>query len=317
MANYRFSADLLNDVLFRAGEPSGSADFRARALTHLNRAYQAVWTGGAEVDPSVNEEWWWLQREAALILPAAIEGSASVTKGSASITFSAAPASLLQGWHIRFSGRSTVYKVETHAGGTSATLDEAYVEDTASNINFTAFKLEMDLAADILDGKVLSPMQAHRNHPHGSEITGVPISALQRNWPLHQVSAGVPSEYAQVSETRVRFNRYVGAGEKSLRVDYWYFFKPADLTDSTTEEPALPFAYRRLLADIATYWLMLDKQDDRADAAMLAAKALLKSMQREHRHRLVTTGRLGHIYPRSARRSERGLLRTESGSIIG
>lgn len=352
MANYRFSSDLIADALFRAGEPTnGTSQFHDRAVVYLNRAYQAVWLGGSEIESDINETWWWLQREGTLVLPPAVRGGATVTEGASIVGFtsfsedgggdltesavsgegvaglavsgcssnceSAATTPSLVGWHIRFAGRPTVYEIIAHEDGApSATLDQAYLEGSAS-LAFLAFKLDFDLAADLLDGRVLSPMRAHRKHAHGDNIDGVPYGTLWRNTPLPNTPAGVPSEYAQLTERDVRFNAFTGSTDTPLRVSYLYFFQPADLTDSPTEEPVVPFPYRRVLSDIVTYWLHLDKNDDRADAAILAAKALLRAMQREHRKRLVVAGRLGHIYPRSRGRSTGGVLRTESGSIIG
>lgn len=319
MANYRYTSDLVKDVLFRAGEPTGGASaYQDRALQYVNRAYQALWLGGSEIDPKINETWWWLQREGTLILPAAVKGSATVTEGSATVSLDPAPASSLAGWHIRFEGRSTVYRIDAHTGGVaSVTLDQDYLE-ASGELDFVAFKIEYDLADDILDGKVITPMRAHRQHEWGSKIEGVALDALWMNAPLTAIQAGVPFEYTQISETKVRFNRYVGPNEKPLRVDYWYFFEPSELVNEANEEPVVPLAYRRILADVATYWLFLDKADARADAAVLAAKSLLKAMQREHRKRLALAGSMGQIYPRRpARANSRGLLRTESGSIIG
>ena len=64
MANYTFSSDLVNDILFRAGEPiDGTSDFDSVALQYLNRAYQSVWSGGSEILPQINEQWWWLRKD--------------------------------------------------------------------------------------------------------------------------------------------------------------------------------------------------------------------------------------------------------------
>ena len=61
MSNLQFSADILDDMLFRAGEPTdGTSEYESKALESLNRAYQALWMGGAELDTTINEDWWWL-----------------------------------------------------------------------------------------------------------------------------------------------------------------------------------------------------------------------------------------------------------------
>ncbi len=323
MANYRYTKDLVDDVLFRGGEAvDGTSDFHAKALEYVNRAYQAVWMGGSEIDPTINEEWWWLRNSGSLFMAPAVKGSVTVAQGSSAITFGSAPMSSLTGWHFKKAdGRNTVYKILAHTGGSpSATLDANYLE-ASGTVTGIAFKTDMDLggaiggAANLL--KVVSPMYSHRAHERGHEVDGIDLAAMTRTYPVAEIEAGVPTKFAHLSESEVRFNRYRADTDTDLRVDFWYLRRPADLTYSTSEEPLLPMSYRRLLADIAAYWLFMDKNDDRADAAILAAKALLKAMQKEHRYRIVRQGNLGQIYPRAPSGVRGGVRRTESGSIIG
>ena len=63
-----------NDALFRAGEKTdGTSDLDAQSLIYLNRAYRALYMGGNEFDPSINEIWWWLKREDNIILDSVID----------------------------------------------------------------------------------------------------------------------------------------------------------------------------------------------------------------------------------------------------
>src|SRR5690348_10306379 len=95
MANYSTSSDILQAALFEAGEPTdGTSEYQAAALRLLNRAYQAIWMGGAELDPTCNEEWLWLQSSTPGVLtiyPVVTTLTAVVTNFSTSIVFSSAP----------------------------------------------------------------------------------------------------------------------------------------------------------------------------------------------------------------------------------
>lgn len=322
MANWRYTKDIVDDVLWRAGEPTdGSSEFHSRALELVNRAYQAVWMGGSEIDPSVDEEWWWLRAQGTIILQPALSVSVAVTKNSTSISFSSAPSQSVQGWFLRVAGRPTVYQIVSHTGGaTAATLDQAYLEDSGT-VTATVLQLQADLGSivggDINLLKVVSPMYAHVGSGEPHEVEGIDLAALMSLYPLATLASGTPDRFAHVDEQTVQFNRYRAPGSAPLRIDFWYLRHPADLTYSATEEPLVPHVYRRILADAAAYWIFMDKNDDRADASILAARALLKAMQREHRHRMTQQGRLGQISPRRPPGGGGRLLRTESGHIIG
>src|SRR5262245_44852830 len=95
MANLQYTADILADALFRAGEPTdGNSDFADQALSYLNMAYMQICRGGAEIDPGVSEDWYWLRndRPGVLILqPPITTLTVNATLGSTSATLSAAP----------------------------------------------------------------------------------------------------------------------------------------------------------------------------------------------------------------------------------
>ena len=325
MSNYRYSSDLINDALFRTGEPTdGTSDFQAQGLQYLNRAYQIIQLGGMEIDLSVNESWWWLEKSppGTLTLQPKLTGNASVTNKSAGITFSAAPTpaidlSLASGWFLRVNSQADVFRVKTHvSGGVAATLDSVYTGPTATAAAFTAFKLEYALATDVL--RPLSPMRVYQDNQ--SEIDGVDQASLDRDYPLRLVEGGIPAKFAFVGERRVRFSHWGGAsGTKLVRVEVPYLRRLADLTNSASEEPAVPMPYRRVLSDITTYFLFVDKNDARADTAGLTARAGLKAMARENRYRLQAFSRTNaQILPRPGQtRRMQAPLRTESGLILG
>lgn len=317
MANLQYSSDIINDALFRAGEPTdGTSDFDSVALIYLNRAYRAMWMGGTEFDPTLHEDWWWLHTEASLILnPSITTGTVSVTNNDTAITFSSAPAASVAGYHFKTNAHADVFKISAHtAGNTAATLDSVYTGDTAGTANYRLMQLEYSLASDCL--KVISPMRVYQDSRY--DVTGQDLREMEREWPLNLIEAGAPERFGMVNETTVRFNRYGSSEGDLIRVDYDYMRRPDALTDSGSEEPLVPLTYRHVLADMTLYFLMMDKDDTRAAPIGLQAKSGLKAMSNENRSRWAYMGEPGQIYPRQSNIGKlKGPLRTESGIIIG
>lgn len=296
MANYTFSADLITDILFRAGEPTnGSSDFNTVALVYLNRAYQALWMGGTEVEPAINENWWWLLKEGSILTNANITGTAQVTNGSAAITLSSAPAVSVAGRHFVVTGHPETYVILAHAAGTTAaTLDSVYLGTTDTVAPHTIFQLDYALASDVL--RLATPMRLTQPNLSGTsysrpgrnfQVHGLSNRELEETSPIATITTGIPRFFAQMTEQKVRFDQRTTG---RVRVDYTYLQRPADLTNSASEEPLVPRQYRRLLSDIALIWLLIDKNDDRATALSQVAKAGVRAMALENRMRLQVYG---------------------------
>lgn len=325
MANYQFSADLVNDILYRAGEGTdGSSDFQAVALQYLNRAYQSLVLGGSEIKPDCNEDWWWARKYppgVINILSEITAGTVTCTNNSTAITFSSAPASSVAGYFFKIGNPNhpDVFRIAAHTGGsTSATLDAAFTGTTGAGKTYRLFKLEYDLPADAI--RIIAPMRIYQGDV--DEVEGCELSVLERDWPLSQIQSGPPSLFAYVTESKIRFNNYgprAGDTPNMVRVEFDYIYRPADLTNSASEEPIVPRNYRKLLSDIAVTFLFLDKNDDRAVTASQIATDGVKAMEREQRSRMISYGRkTGKIISRPEQTARlRKPLRTTSGVIIG
>ncbi len=285
MANLQYSSDLMEYVLFRAGEKTdGTSDFDAQALIYINAAYRKIWQGGGEFDPSINEDWVWLRGEGNLILQTKIStGTISVTNNSASATLSASQATDVAGWFFKVDSYEGIFKVSTHGGATDAvTLDSVYTGDTNATASYKLVKYDYTLATSAIE--VLSPMHtAHRNNTMvtGNRINGLSLESTP--YP-YELIAGVPEHFSQIDATTVRFNKY--ADSDMYRVDYRYKKRPDDLTDSGSEEPLVPLRHRHVIGNIALYDIWTDKNDDRADTWSLVAKQGLKAMAVENQNRL-------------------------------
>lgn len=317
MANLTYSSELLDDILWRADElTDGTSDFESQALSYLNRAYRALWMGGTEFDPTINEEWWWLQSRGTLVLqPTNTSGTVAVTNNSAAVVFSEAKTfDLTSGWYLKVTGETDVYRFSAQdANQSNATLDSVFTGDTDTGASFTLFKLEYDLGGDVL--RLNDKMHASRDARY--DIYGMDLSKMDEEFPIHLIEAGTPSRFAMVDEDTVKFNRYGSADGNYIRVDYSYTKKPADLTDDAAEEPLVPLQYRHLLSDMAVFFIHQDKENDRAATTYEMARRGLKAMKNENKARWAKMGRVGHIYARPITKDRGGILRTESGIIIG
>lgn len=149
MAQFRTTADILDEILQKAGEATnGNSPFETLALTYANKVHHAIIGGGNIFSLKVDESWTWARSRFPIILelePAYTTGQITCTVDDINITFSAAPADSLEGWHIQATNKSTVYKITQHtAASTTAKLDSSFVDDTGA-YNFRAFKLDYEI----------------------------------------------------------------------------------------------------------------------------------------------------------------------------
>lgn len=307
---------ILDDVLFRAGEQTdGTSDFRSKALDNINRVYFEIINGGSSFAPELREDWYWLYAESNLIIEKVInDGTVSVTENSASVNFSTVKAASVAGWHVRFGGSGfPVYKISAHtAGASAATLDSVYVGTTNANASYELFKIEYSLIAGIQS--VVSPMRGHDR----IEVGGMDPAALQRNYPLSQITQGTPRAFASLSNSTVRFS-HMGSSSNLIRLDYGYRDDPTDLADSASSTPLIPRQFRHVLAEGALALLAINKNDSRAKAYADLTRNLMLAMVRDNRHHRQSRASPppGSIITRPNQMNRDAVLRSESGAIIG
>lgn len=306
--------DLKRDVLFRASENSlGQSDWDLKVMDYLNRSYREVANGSSQFLPEFIDDWWWMHRDGVLLLEATYkEGSIAVTRGSTAAVLSAAPDFSLTGYRMRIVGQPDIFIVESHTALTAdVTLDIAYTGDTDSIASFEAMKTDYEL-----DPAVVSSVMSPIKHYHGPDMIGMTPERLSQLYPISRLGWGVPSAYALLDETTIRFNRG-GLEDQKMRVEYHYKPVVAALEDSDTSIPLIPIQFRQVLSDMALSMVLVDKNDDRATVAMGAAKALLTAMVRENRRKLAKiSNSVGTIYPRASGQRRRHEVLTVSGHRI-
>lgn len=315
MANLKFSSEIVDDVLFRAYElTDGTSDFEDQALVYLNRAYRSIYMGGTEFDIEFNEDWLWLKQQASIIMqPTVKSGTISVTKNSASATFSAAIATDLVGYYFKVDDHADVFNISVHGGATDAvTLDTVYTGDTDATATYRAFKIDYDISSAI---KIVAQMRAYQDNQ--SRVEGTSLDSLERDYPLSDINSGTPKQFAMVDENTVRFSHYGSDNDGFIRLDYTYLQLPDDLTNSGSEEPLIPIQYRHVLADAALFHLLMDKNEENAQTIGFQAKGGIVSMVKENRERLAHFGNPAMILPRANAARQKRVLRTAGGLIIG
>jgi hypothetical protein len=321
---YTTAQDLVNDVLFRAGESqsAGASAFRTKALDYLNRVYRTLCAGASEFLPEgvTVADWWWLRDSAVLtLLPITTAGTVDVTEGDDDIVFSSPPDVSVVDYRIRFDNHPELFKIATHTAMVGdATLDSPYTGESNSAIGYKLMKVEYALSVSV--AALISPMIGYRGN---CRINGISPEAMDRNFPLPELQPGVPTMFSLEDSQLVRFNFGGRTDGKSMRVEYRFRPTVTDLTDSGSSVPLVPLEYRHVLADMALPYLVRDKNDSRDQSCALSARAALQAMYNENVRRLKRMDlNIGHIFPRQGGRygspnlGERP-LRTDTGLIIG
>ena len=313
MSNLRTGADIVDAVLNRCGEltdGTSTYDSDGTVIRHVNSVYRAVLAGGSEFGLDAGEPWIWAQASAPqlLTLKAPYDtGTISLTQNSTSGTFSSAPSSSLAGWYIRLDAGKDWYQISAHTGAsTSFTLDQAFIETTASG-SFRAVKTDYQLSTAVT--RLVAPVIVYRDNirvggsPERGQIFEIDANTMLRRYPRMLIEESVPDKYAVIGQSNadvltLRFNSYPA---EDMRAEVPYIAVASDLTDSSGSTPLIPYGFREILVHGASYFLMLDKSDNRADTEYQLAKAKLQALVNHNRKSLSLAG---NSYFRMAPRSQ-------------
>jgi hypothetical protein len=288
--------ELKEDVLFRAGESLTGSAWNTKVIDYLNRVHRTLASGANEFLPEFVDDWWWMKATGTLMLePVWNTGTVSVELGSDDIIFSSPPSMDMTGRRIKFIGHPELFIIQSHTPDSpNAVLDYPYTGDTNTGMSFEAMRTEYQLvdAAQVLS----SPMVSFR-HPY--RINGITTEKMDELFPLINLEPGVPQAFCLEDETLVRFSHGGNQDGRTMRVEYRYRPNVADLTDSALSIPLVPPQWMHLLSDMALVYVLLDKNDDRSNAAALGARTGLAGMLKENRRRLVKIDhQAGQITPR-------------------
>lgn len=112
------------------------------------------------------------------------------------------------------------------------------------------------------------------------KIFGVSFEAFISNNPVVNLQGGIPSRFCELEEREngtkvVRFNAYVS---EQTRVEVDFIPIEPDLKDNAVSVPKIPRAFREVLAFGATYKLMLDKSDNKAESFLKLTMAKIQGL---------------------------------------
>lgn len=288
MANFNTTADIKRLALEKSGEPTdGTSDYDSLALEYVNLLHFEILSGGNEYDIDLGQPWVWAkaQNPGTLTLEIPYEtGSVSLANGSASGSFSDAPAESQAGRYLKIAGRPEIFIISSHTAGEAAfTLDQEYTDDTGATLSFQSIKLRYSLPAGIL--RIVSPFRTYRgrtatDHPANGEISIVSLNALNRDFSLKSLRSGVPDmvavEYENDGTLSVRFNKFVT--QSQARVEFDYIPEPSELTSDPDTTPLIPRENRIALAYGAAHQILLDKSDSRANSYFQLTQRKLRAM---------------------------------------
>jgi len=151
VAQFRTTADLVDAILNRAGEPTnGNSSYESDALTYANKVHKTVIAGGTIFDYEIDETWKWAKSRTPMVIelmPAYETGSITLTNGDEAGTFSAAPSISLKGYHLQVGTDREVYKIISHsASSADFELDSNYQGTSGSGKTYKAIKLDYELS---------------------------------------------------------------------------------------------------------------------------------------------------------------------------
>lgn len=189
--------------------------------------------------------WWWNRSVTTLQLPAVIEsGTITVTSGSTSITFSSAPTPSVANYKMKFAGSNEVYTIATHTAlSTSATLNIAYIGDTASGVTYTLWKDYVQLPTDCKETFIVQ--HAYLDQP----MEAVGLSDFRRLVKQDPDREGVPLYYTtddfdSSGKRKLRYWPAVSDVKINLDVDYMMNITPLE---ADGDEPSMPINDRTVL----------------------------------------------------------------------
>jgi hypothetical protein len=233
--------DIKRSVLRRAGEVvDGSSSYDAIAEEYINNVFFSILSGSSEFELDLGERWQWAKNKnpGTLVLqPVYASGSVSLTAGSASGTFSIAPAASQVNRYLKIDGRQEVFRITAHTAGASPfTIECAYTDTTGAALSFKSIPLEYELDTTVLrliDGFTVYKAQ-NLFEDREFKIYETDLYSLNRDFPLTLIDQGIPTRFAKVFEDdgkiTIRFNKYV---DVTTKLDYDFIAFPNDLRVKT------------------------------------------------------------------------------------
>lgn len=315
--------DLKKSVLRHCGEVDDGTSFydqNGQVMDYINKAHVAILGGGNEFDFELSKPWSWavVKDASVLVLQPEINPIVvTVTEGSAAITFGSVPPQSLTGWLLQVTDRPDYMRIKSHIAGTlSATIDGPYADESGAGLSARVILIDYKLS-NTPNGilRLTQSMVLYRAQDlQGDEerqINYIDQNQMARDYPLSRILSGVPNFFT-ITQKDANGNYFVRFEKSSsplpTRVEYKFIAIPDPLVDSATNYPMIPVEHRDCLDFAASYFLCLDKNDDRAQMFFQLTQQKLKAMQKAEEKQKTqiskTRGKLfarGDLYQRGKR----------------
>ncbi len=243
--------DILEYVLDIAGEKTDdTSEYLEQAKRYIQRAYWDVYSWA---------KWPWATKYPPGVFQtvANVTGTATVTKGSASVTLGATIATSMADRKLLIDNEGIPYRILSHTAGTDAvTLDVPYTENTGSALGFTIYQDEYQLVTGA-NGAIRPYNFWFRNRPT-DKIDFISKQEIE-NLPWRNQSTTFIAKIAMITDDRVRIRPWT---EEAKTIEYEYAERQSPLTfDGVvgTDTPAVPVDDRHVIGDIAASFLLRQK----------------------------------------------------------
>lgn len=149
--------------------------------------------------------------------------------------------------------------------------------------------------------RLVEPFQYFNFSGREAFVYGVDPLTFVKDHPLVDTVQSLPCSFTKINEDphgkiTVRFDSYP-LNKEMLTIDW--IPVPRDLKDNTASVPIIPRKYSDILEFGASFFILLDKEDTKADAFQVLARAQLASMKKHNRAEEFRTGKdFGRIVPR-------------------
>jgi hypothetical protein len=240
-------ADISTRVMNNLRLPVTNLTEQTKVNALINEVYRDLW---------LKHDWWFLVKFKAInTSPVISSGTVDVTQNSTTITFSTAPQQYSANVSIlnyvltipaQANDPSAVYRIAAHtSGATTATLDTAYTDVTATGLAFNVYQDKYALPVDC--GKVLGVTRYGEYHP--MQRIGVEVMQQMKQADVTENRPQMYTVYDFVTSGDPTTQRWLWIHpypDKPYRMDV-YYKQQLNTEASCTDEVMVPDEYRQLL----------------------------------------------------------------------
>lgn len=141
--------------------------------------------------------------------------------------------------------------------------------------------------------RLYEPVTAFQMVNEEGNIYSLPEVEFKKEFPFTQIREGTPSHYTIVKHTEdgsmtIRFNRYPA---DPTRVELDFIAVPIDLKDNEQSLPLLPRSHIQILIYGGLFYLLTEKEDDKAQQYFQLAATKLKALVKQGKRNQLRAGK--------------------------